>query len=97
MSFVSYPHLILLISGQTFEIIVAVNFFLRFIAADPVRALFRCEMAMVVLPRVASGRVTACSLSVTTHLRVDDISSSSFTFRPAHHFVLELTQKNIIR
>ena len=37
------------------------------------RALFRCEMAMVVLPRVASGRVTACSLSVTTHLRVDDI------------------------
>ena len=26
MSFVSYPHLILLISGQTFEIIVAVNF-----------------------------------------------------------------------
>ena len=60
MSFISYPHLILLISGQTFEIIVAVNiFFLRFIAADPVRALFRCEMAMVVLPRVASGHVTA--------------------------------------
>ena len=59
MSFVSYTYLIFLISGQTFEIIIAVNIFLRFIAADPVRALFRCEMAMVVLPRVASGHVTA--------------------------------------
>jgi len=27
MSFVSYSHLILLISGQTFEVIVALNFF----------------------------------------------------------------------